>query len=66
MMKLAPLAAALSALLALGACQSAEPFDYQSFDKRPGLFSGADGHFVVFGGKPSAEPTPEKKLGKPG
>ena len=37
--------------LALAACESAKPFDYAEFEKRPGLFSGKDGEFVIYDGK---------------
>ncbi len=43
---LATFALAIAALL--GACESAKPFDYQSFHKRPGIFTGADGEKVIF------------------
>lgn len=32
----------------LGACESAKPFDYEEFDKKPGLFTGEDGKWVVY------------------
>ncbi len=34
---------------ALGACETARPFDYDAFDKRPGLFTGEAGEYVVYG-----------------
>jgi hypothetical protein len=33
----------------LGACESAKPFDYEEFNKRPGIFTGKDGNWVVHG-----------------
>ena len=46
------------ALIASGlvACQGAEPFDYQPISEIPagaGLFSGADGQFVLYRSAPS-------------
>ena len=52
------------ALIASGlvACQGAEPFDYRPVDEIPagaGLFSGADGQFVLYRSAPS-EPRERK------
>lgn len=33
---------------ALGACARAKPFDYDEADKRPGLFTGKEGAFVIY------------------
>ena len=35
--------------LALGACGTAKPFDYAAFDKKPGIFTGEAGEYVVYG-----------------
>ena len=41
-------AAIVILILGFGACKSPEPFDYDSHDKRPGLFTGKDGEAVIY------------------
>ena len=50
--RLATVALALALALALAACAGAKPFEYHPIDEipeGPGLFTGEDGEWVIYG-----------------
>ncbi len=55
--------------LGLAACGKATPYEYvpepDQMKSGPGLFTGKEGGFVIFGSKPRAEPAEQKPKAKP-